>query len=70
MGVTITFKPPHSDLAPIHSGQPIRAGRGALVWLIGPSDERRAIKRIQALPAHLSVTNSTGTGAERDAVVR
>jgi uncharacterized repeat protein (TIGR01451 family) len=70
VGVTMTFKPPNADLAPIHGGQPIRAGRHSLVYLIGSVDERRAIKRIRALPAHISVTNSNGTGAERDVTVR
>ena len=65
--VTVSFRPPHDDLAPITARKTIKAGRRSIVFVIGSRSERRRIKRIGRLPVHVAVTNRNGSGATRDA---
>ena len=65
--VTVSFRPPHDDLAPITARKTIKAGRRSIVFVIGSRSERRRIKRVGRLPVHVAVTNRNGSGATRDA---
>jgi hypothetical protein len=65
--VTVSFRAPHDDLAPITARKTIRAGRRSIVFVIASRLERRRIKRINRLPVHVAVTNENGSGATRNA---
>jgi uncharacterized repeat protein (TIGR01451 family) len=69
VAVTVTFKSPHSDLAPITGRKTIAAGRRSIVYVIGSRSERRMIKSIRTLPVRVDVTNRNGSGATRDATI-
>jgi hypothetical protein len=67
--LTVEFKSPHQDLAPITAHFAVASGRRTIVYLIGPRSERRRIKRIGRLPVRLTATNPPGPDVVRDATI-